>query len=137
MEIPSLADAPDDFIPAKTMEALPLHAGWLDGRTCYEWCRIEAVLCADRKLRAELTWDDCVLVGSDRGSVPIGYTDAQLLLESNTPDRADPDRWVTYDSVWFPISREEALALVARAPEELLTKYADKIAALVVPEAGS
>jgi hypothetical protein len=118
--------------PAEMASLMP-DARWSDGRTGYLWCRFDALLDRERRLRAEVTWDDDAEFEDNATGEPTVYFDAELFLETNRPEMPDGETpWITWDGIAIPLARERAIALVMNDPAAILEAYAGEIAELEV-----
>lgn len=108
---------------AHTMHAIPVHAGWADGRTGFIWCRLDAVIDPARLLRAELTWDEDE--ATRRFHTPV------LVLEANRRESpGDTESYKTWDTVAVPLADDVAVELMTGDPLAILARYPDQIAQL-------
>jgi len=110
------------------MRSMVVHRGWVDGREGFVFCRLDAVICADRLLRAELTWNDDG--ESKEDNMPTSYFDPMLTIESNRLDRNDWSRWVTHDAIHIDISGDLAAELASKPPTDVLGQFAAEVAGL-------
>lgn len=116
------------------INALKPHPGWSDGRWGYLWCWFDALIDEERRIRAEITFDD-----DDEGN-PSSFFDPELFIETNRD--ATPDdkilHLITWDGVVVKLTEEEVVRLIEEDPTRILEEYADQVAKLDIwnPEKG-
>jgi hypothetical protein len=113
------------------INSLHFHPSWDDGRYGYLHCRFDAMLTPDddpRYLRAEITWEE----EDGNPGPPTNYVNPELWIETN---RKHPEGGLqTIAGRKVKLTRIETTALLLGDPTAILTRYADLIAKLPVPD---
>lgn len=114
------------------IDTMTVADGWGDGRDGFVWCRLDAVIREEgnRRLFAELTWDDSSDDDDTENGDPIRYYDPQLLFElTEWPNGFHGDYKVLAESV-VKLTEEDARLIAANHPKNLLFQHHNRIARL-------